>query len=67
VGPITSALLAQLAEEVVEADVLEGTFGCALLRLLCYAVHAVITVHACWDALPFTLSPTSPLLCTAAR
>ncbi|KAI7838087.1 hypothetical protein COHA_008096 [Chlorella ohadii] len=27
VGPITSALLAQLAEEVVEADVLEGTFG----------------------------------------
>lgn len=36
VGPITAALLAQLAEEVVEAHVLERTFRCC--AVLCPAV-----------------------------
>lgn len=57
VGPITAALLAQLAEEVVEAHVLEGTFRCCAVlscALLCCAELAAaccLLLLAAWPPL----------------
>lgn len=60
VGPLTAALLAQLAEEVVEAGVLEGTFGCApaMLAVLCCAevLHHAMPMLCC-------AAPCHALLC----